>query len=759
MIFYESKHDLIEKLKNGAPPLVVCPSPVVADGLRTLVPELDIVTISKWTTDHLKTLGLKRSKKSELIIKFGAVWRHYYPNESFNVFYQAFELFTELRSYTLSLELLSEFFKELDEIIVKSIFIFWAYMDQEKIIDEHLGYKKVTESVNHKSLSIIGFKHISGVQIDMLKTIGENRHVQVYCPVQVFHESLSNDWMKWLHPDELKKDIEIAPKKTANLFHILEGKTNLFINEFYKIHPEYDLILAGSNIGLHHFQESYESKSFFRASEDIFSTESESLIKKLKEILSGKTDGLCSVEELEKFLSEEKIKMIMQGNYRQYKMLDLAGLALGEYKLFQENIDLFAIDILEMVIGLNTPRVSLVSLTENAKRQYYEAGDLGLGAGQREVAVLATKSIGAFKTSDNALSEAMINALKVIGPIKRKGLDFLFQKLEMRNILSEKNNFLLIDKSLLEEDLAWREILKPFCISEHLLKIDFSMKKVKDFITPRQGAGPFAQDYFTASRLQTFIDCPQKFYFSHIARIDNEPEERCSVSAKELGNLEHEIIATYFSKVSSFKNPFDLKLHQQICEKSVEDFIGKGKLVLSESEKSKSLNEIMHYSLNGITFLIDLLITKNGKSIKFEVSLPENKWSIKGFIDCLIELDSGKFILLDFKRSEVAAGTKKETLEFKKIQLWVYLMILNDSKFSFDYFGYLNLSATEEGRVIFDGDQAEALIVDSLARAQQVIEEVIKDLKTRVLFQPQPRNPKVCEFCPVHLTCSKGEAL
>jgi hypothetical protein len=759
MIFYQSNHDLIEKLTNGAPPLVVCPSPVIADGLRTLIPELNIITISKWTTDHLKTLGLKRSKKSELIIKFGAVWRHYYPTESFNIFYQAFELFTELRSYTLSLDLLSEFFKELDEVVVKSIFIFWAYMDQENIIDEHLGYKKVTESADHKSLSIVGFKHISGVQIDMLKTIGENWNVQVYCPVQVFQESLSNDWMKWIHPDELKKEIKVEPKKTVNLFHILEGKTNLFINEFYKRYPDYDLILAGSNISLHHFQESYESESFFRATEDIFSTESESLIKKIKDMLSAKNGGQCDVGELESFLNEEKSKMITLGNYRQYKMIDLTALALGEYKIFQAKIDLFTVDILEMVINLNSPRVSLVSLIENANRHYYEAGDLGLGAGQRKAAVLATKSIGTFKTSDHSLSEAMINALKTIGPIKRKGLDFSFQKLEMRKTLSEKNNYLLIDESLLEEDLAWREILKPFNISEQKLEIDFSMKKVKDFITPRLKTGPFVQNYYSASRLQTFIDCPQKFYFSYIEKIDHEPDERCSVSPQELGSLEHEVIATYFSKVASFKNPFDLKLHQQICEKAVDDFIRKGKLVLNESEKSKSLNEIMHYSLNGITFLIDLLIDKNGKNIKFEVPLPANKWSIKGFIDCLIELESGKHILLDFKRSEAAAGTKKETLELKKIQLWVYLLVLSEAGLSFDFFGYLNLSATEEGRVLFEGEQAEALVTDSLSEAQKVIEEVIDDLKLRVLFPPRPRNTKVCEFCPVYLTCSKGEAL
>lgn len=86
VVFYQNNQDLLQKLKDEMPPLVICPSPQVADNLRSLAPELDIITISKWTSDHLKKLGVSRSRKSELMIKLSAVWRHYFPSEPTAVF-------------------------------------------------------------------------------------------------------------------------------------------------------------------------------------------------------------------------------------------------------------------------------------------------------------------------------------------------------------------------------------------------------------------------------------------------------------------------------------------------------------------------------------------------------------------------------------------------------------------------------------------------------------------------------------------------
>lgn len=755
VIFYQTNHDLIEKLRSEPESLVVCPSPAVADALRSLAPEMDVITISKWTTDHLKTLGLKRSRKSELIIKFAAIWRHYYPHETTTRFYQAFELFTELRSYTLSLELLSEFFKELDEVIVKSIFIFWAYLDQEKIVDEHLGYKKVTESTQHRPMQFVGFKHISGVQIDMLKQLSETWAVSVFCPTQVFLESLSNDWMKWLHPDEIKSPPKLESHKPINVLQIPEGKTNFVLQKFYESYPHHDLVMAGSNVNIHHFQESYLNKSFFKTNEDVFSMDAESLMTKMRGLLENKTE--LKIAELEEFLAKEKEVAARGGHYRLFKIIDLALLALAEYKAFQENVDGFALDILEMVVGLNSPRVALLTLSEGHERYFYDSSDVGFHTGLRPTAIVATKNIGSFKTSDNALSEAMTNALKVIGPIKRKGLDFLFQKLEMKNILEQESSLLLIDESLLEEDIAWREILKSFQINEYDLSLNFTMKSMQDFITPKLKKGPFPQHYYSASKIQTYMDCPQKFYFSYIEKVEHEPEERCRMAPQELGSLEHEVIAAYFALPGVFGNAIDEKVHRQLCEEIFTKFLRESRLSLNDSEKSRSLNEIMHYSLNGILFLIDLMSEKKAKSIKFEVPLPTNRWLFKGAIDCLIELESGKHVLLDFKRSEAAAGSKKETLEFKKIQLWVYLLIMWDAGYEFDYFGYLNLSDTDDSKNIFEKDVAFKMLTESLVKAKEVIEDSLSELAARIDFPPKPRNSKVCEFCPVQLTCTRGE--
>jgi RecB family exonuclease len=412
-----------------------------------------------------------------------------------------------------------------------------------------------------------------------------------------------------------------------------------------------------------------------------------------------------------------------------------------------------------MVIGLNLPRTSLVALNFKNQRNVINGKDLGFKSGG-SVAVLATKNIGSFSMNDNALTEAMTNALKSIGPVKRKGLEFLFQKLEMKELFKDEKNILLIEEGLLNEDLAWRDILKNFNLKFIDLDIDYKAKKIVDIISPKIKPGPYRQEYYSASRLQSFLDCPQKFYFTYVEKIDHEPEARTVIAPRELGNLEHQIIGSYFEKQSrNIKETLDINLHQKIAEDAFLNFLKENNFRISESERSKSLNEIMHYSLNGIVFLIELLNKYDAKNIKFEIALPVNEWNLKGYIDCLIELNNKRYILLDFKRSATSIGSKKETLEFQKIQLWIYLIVLNSKGYEFDYYGYLNLSEPGEEKVAFADHLAADLLQNSLSEAIKVIEKLIHDLGQRIDFHPNPQTKKVCDFCPVQLTCTKGELI
>lgn len=758
VVFYQNNQDLLQKLKDENPPLVICPSPQVADNLRSLAPELDIITISKWTSDHLKKLGLSRSRKSELMIKLSAVWRHYFPTEPTAVFLEAFELFTELRSYTLDMGLLNEFLQELDENVKKSIHVFWLYLDQEKIIDEHLSYNKVTESKHHMSMWFVGFKHMSGVQIDMLKTLSETQDIEVVFPHPVYTDSLPNDWIRWLSADEIKKTKREGPISEVRVALIPKGKANIVLNKFFESHPSFDLVMAGTQVGLVSYQEAQKEQSFFKTTEDLFAVELELLTndlrKKLKELKT------ITVEEMTDYFEEVKVSTIARGEYRKLKMVELMGVAVADYSEFQKIIDGFAIDIFEVIVRLNSPRVSFLSLEEHNKRSFLDMNGLNFRDEEREIVLLATESMGGFRANERILSEAMTKALRVIGPIKRAGLDFLFHKYELLSILADSKNVLLIEEHVMETDLSWREVLKHFKVTDFDLGVRYSIKKIQEYLNPKKKAGPFEQKYFSASRLQSYIDCPQKYYFNYIDKLDNRPEERSTLGPDELGNLEHKIIETYFTE-NGFKKDdvINLDNHRKACVRVFNDYITASRLILNETEKARAYNEIMHYTWNGIVFLLDLMGSKAATGIRFEIPLGTNPWTLKGSIDCLIELGDKKVIVIDFKRSSSAAGTKSETLEFKKIQLWVYLLTLKHQGYDIDSFGYLNLSDLSDDKLFFDTTDAESLMNSSMEFAKDVIEKTISGIQTNVTFKPHPREAKVCNYCPVNLFCLKGEVI
>jgi RecB family exonuclease len=757
VVFYQTNQDLLKKMSEDKPPLIICPSPQVADNLRSLAPDLEIITISKWTSNHLKKMGLSRVRKSELMIKLSAVWRHYFPAGSTSVFLEAFELFTELRSYTLNMELLNEFLQELDEEVRKSIHIFWLYLDQEKIIDEHLSYNKVTESKFNSAMWFVGFKHMSGVQIDMIKTLSENCEIEVLFPRPVYLDSLPNDWIRWLSTEEEGlRPIEGKSNSTVKVGLIPKGKANIVLNSFFETHPGFDLIMGGTQVGLVTYQEAQRKNSFFKTTEDLFAIDLELLMRELR--LQLKEKKTLTVEEIVQFFIDEKILTVEKGEYRKYKILELFGLAVEAYAEFQKIIDGFALDIMEIIVGLNSPRVSFLSLEEKATRSFIDMNGLNFRDEKRSIALLATQSMGGFRSNERILSEAMTRALRVIGPIKRAGLDFLFHKYELLSILSDSKNILLIEEQIVETDLSWREVLKHFDVVDYDLGIRYSIKKPQEYLNPKKRNGPFLQSYFSASRLQAFIDCPQKYYFNYIEKIDNRPNERSSLGPDELGNLEHKIIAQYFEE-NSFKKDaaINLEKHRKICLRIFNEYLSESKLNLNETEKARGYNEIMHYTWNGIIFLLDLMESKSVKSIRFEVSLGDNPWLMKGSIDCLIELGDKKVILIDFKRSSSATGTKTETMELRKIQLWVYLLIMMEAGYSIESFGYLNLSDLSDDKLFFYEDDAQKVITNLMDEAKAVIEGSISALKTETSFTPKPREAKVCNYCPVNLFCLKGE--
>lgn len=755
VIFYQTTDDLTKTGLAGNP-LIICPSPTVADGLRRFMPEnSEIITISKWVSDYLKNKNLKRSNKAELMLRLSSVWRHYFPTEEAHLFFKSFELFTDLRSSSLELEMLSEFLKEVDEVTTKSVLLFWTFLQNEKLIDEHLSYQILSEMDSDRPLWIMGFKHLSGIQIDMLKTIGEQSEVVVFFPKDVYAETLSSDWIRWLVP-EVKLDLSLEAK-TLNIIHFPKNKLNIVLDALKRSIPHFDLSLASQNLTLNLKQEVSTENLFFKSQEDIFTVQRESLIGELGDELFG---SAIPIETFCLKLEERKAAALKDENFILYKVLLLLNDALLAYTEFQTTVDLFSLKVFKMILQLNSPRVSLLTLNSNPDDRLFELNELPYREGSRPLFLIATSNYGPLKSSESKYSEKMMDALKAVAPVKRAGLDFLYLKSELNQTLSKKETVLLIEEGLELIDLSWREILNGFELVSINSNANYQLKKPSDFLSLLIRSGPYELKNISASRLQQFADCPRKYYFSYVEKLDHRPEERLKIAPDEMGTIEHKIIEHYFEgMVIDQAISFDNEKHKSLCLKCLDVFLNEHRIVLNEKNKLTTFYELLHYTKNGIEFLIGFCDQNKASKIEFEAPLGVNPWGLVGAIDCLVTLPNDKKAMFDFKRSAAAIGSKRDTQNFEKIQIWVYLLILQKHKGSTIHtWGYLNLSEIEVSQ-IYHEEETPLLSDKVMMEFQAMLETLIVSARIEVNFQPKPRNNKICLFCEVELFCTKGSCL
>ena len=90
VVYYQSNEDLFDNIDISTS-LIIAPSPLIADNLRSVVPEANVVTISKWVSDQLSKTKKQRIRKSELMLRLSAVWKHYFPEGKAQTFREHFE--------------------------------------------------------------------------------------------------------------------------------------------------------------------------------------------------------------------------------------------------------------------------------------------------------------------------------------------------------------------------------------------------------------------------------------------------------------------------------------------------------------------------------------------------------------------------------------------------------------------------------------------------------------------------------------------
>lgn len=754
---------------------IIVPNAKISDDVYFFLPEdlrksVNLFTISTFLKRHIKDI----SRKSDLLILLSSTFKRFFPEEGFDLFYRTFELFTELRSYTLTLEPLQDVLSGFDPKIEKCFLVFWQIFEQLEIIDEQKSYElmatvlsKEETEIQGDSFFVLGFNFLSNNQLKMFERIALRNNVYFPLSEYVFENLSDQDWPRWLQNPELKKlkpkreDVGVNPAKR---FNFSGAYLNQDLLEYLKTEGKKseNLILAKDTIELKDILALPIGEMKFKTGIEIFNETS----FKINKILRANK----SIEQNIGFLKTKNSQFLENQDFKSIKIVSilLKNLySLCDYLGKDFVLDEFYIQTLNRCLDLDTPRLSLEQVT-NPQKNSFALNALDSDFLKLDSGVFIAKSDMGIKGGGTNVDFEIEKKLMVLGPIKRQALSELYFISRFQNLISSGVINVFWEQYLEEKDPLWNKIYSLFHESFDVLvrpkknnsKVDIDLALVKDNKV----------DSFSYSKLQTFLECPRKYYFQYLNKISIDSPLKRNFEARVRGTIIHEVIGVYCKKYGSeIINEENLEI---IVNDHLNEQISLNQMNVSKQRFLTSSWEIFSFARNGIKVLNQFF--KSGyQKHQFEepLNLTSPRFRVSGSIDCVISGEN-TWGIIDFKRSSGGIPTLKAINNFKNIQLWFYFKYyenLHLKGFLPSFMGYVDLSDPGKSVYFYKKDQVDLKNFLGKGRFYEVESweeklddfnvsesELINSIKSESEFPPQPVSSNACMFCNAKPICPQG---
>lgn len=783
--------------------MVVCPNPGIADDFRfklnkeseQLEANVQVVTISKFRDDLLKTElpDIKFTRKSELLLILAGIWKARFNHLPKETFLQSFQYFTDLRSYTFNIELVDEVLAKLDDTFREVINLFWLVADDEnlEIFDEHKAYHllsnffRETEKEGNGNLVFYGFTHLSGSQVDFLKSISIKNDVFIPIPMSVIATSKRSDWLNWLEDQDYQdiEDQQTKPKgrelKVVSFQknRLGEALKNYIGNKDPGFKNNYDIFLSKRNPKYEEFNEIPFEGVDLKTNADILTPSFSFVQDNLRELCDeGGLTPDSTLSFLNDLLLSDKASNKRGLDFKLLKVVDLYKKSLKQMTELSsafEKIDLFTLYILEEIVQLNMPRVFNFPIChDNLKFKSRGLESLEGFQAENPTLLIAKSGYGKLKSNESVYHEDIMEILSTIGPVRRTEFEYQILKHQLKEVLDSENTILLLEDGLTESDPQWSDVLEDFTLVEEKLPSFSSNTKIndplKEFKTEYELRGPV----YSASKIQSFLECKQKYFFSYINKIDPTVRPKNKLNPNDLGTLEHNIIENYMNEFHGSQE-IEFEKLKEIASKSLDSHLEKYGIALESLEYNQYFVELVNFSLTGIKNLLKFKEFDSGCTYRFEVPVTNPKeLSITGSIDCIIETDAG-LVILDFKRSSGSIPAHKAWLDFEKIQLWFYSIFCGKPADELICVGYINLSHGEEsffhpasGEIASELKKIglakikikkDVVLLQKVEEFKTFLDQSIQDIESEKSFSPNPLNKSVCTYCHVANLCTRRD--
>ncbi len=722
-------------------------------------------------------------RKADFVLHLATIFRKYYPDSTPQLFFQAFNLFTELRSFTLDLQLVRDIFPFFDSTISQAVEVFWRYTDHIDLVDEHRAYQLIAEAhrqMQHPALTEMhhhapvgnlvfwGFSHLSAGQIDLLKALSLHSDVYIPIPREIYALSRPSDWIRWFGTEDFSG--EFTPSQLAKLQIVPFAKNRLAetILEFSpRLHAERDYYLAVNNPDSLQLLEIPEGGASYRLPIDLFSEKAALAVDWIRELL--KSDR--SVESILKSFPMHSKQALEKNDYNYYKVLLLFVQVIREWQELSESnimLDSFSLAVIDHVVQLNFPRVYAKPLQNDCQTKIGVAGleALRFHLPSRQPIIIVTSNYSGLRRSNEKYGHEVMQFLSALGPVRRADFDYAWTRFYLLQTLATPNAVLFLENGVAERDLAWDEILQSIEQRETVSLTQKSYQAPKDMLMLNLIDPPLV-GRMSASKLQSYLDCPRRYFYQYHQKIALADRAIGTLNPALLGDLQHKVIAAYLSKFSHYESSLLVHVVEEYFETISELVAG-----LSPIDRQSYAQEVFFFARSAIIFLCRIKDLHPAAQFRFEYSLASHP-STAGSVDCLVLLPEG-IMLFDFKRSSASIPSIKEIEEYSALQLWFYFNHLDYAADQYLLFGYINLASMQES-LLFAASEELALnfrqdfpdisgvikvfkdsFVQKFDLYRQVEKEIIEKLCADRTFQPTPIHESVCAFCTLKNICPRS---
>ncbi len=740
---------------EGKELIVVVPNPKIADHLRLRFKEAGVIasvkveSISTFLRKKLKEESCDRTvlRKSDILLHLTTVWNRFFKDGSYALFSQAYEIFSDWRSFSLDLNIFEEALQSLDPTIQKAVVFFWKYLETADFYDEHGAYDFLAKkelSTDTIDYIFYGFAHLSGTQISMLKNLGHYKNIYLPMPDELLNNSQYSDWPNWIETRKIGSTLS-REMTTLDLWSV--GYDGQSLNQLV---PDFqgEVLLLGDQTKFNYAQElqggDYFAKTTYSISEDRFSV----LVDVIRDFIQKNTKLIDLISSLE-LLKEEKIKN------HEWIDLKVIGLFLENLNYIKETVEYITAFVAEVIIEstrLNLPRTYLITLEASEDNVILGADYLWAPREKGHLNLIVKDSDTIFASGSTNYSAPIYKVLANIGPIQRGGFRRDWLQFNLKDQLQNRPINVYISHEVLEINQWWKEVFSRGKIKNINLN---SIKKLPEWKIPEDTSA--IKRTYSASEIQTYNDCPRKYYVQYIEKLDPRIINEKDLSASDIGSIEHDFIKHYYEN----EKEYSFSRVQDLAFDFIEYSIKKLNRQIDFLKKEIVTEELINYTSEALELIYEIKKAHDVNFV-FESEFVNTESRLHGRIDCYFK-NSELEGVFDFKRSKVPSF--KEVLNFKNWQLWVYALGIKKSKLN-KTFGYLNLSEKNKSWMMTDhtlscSEEIKQNIVnfeELKVTAANEVSKIIAAIDLDKKFLINPRNASVCAFCPANFFCPRMEA-